>query len=689
MAANNGRPESPVGSPRSASISLQAAATMNAGLQREPSRQSSSSSLARNATPSSPQTGRRRSTVLMNLHLNDPAVPAPGEMMHDPHQPHPNHHRAPSLGELHQELEAEQEAHVNRLLHMIRQQQFELQRLQAGRPAQPSDDDAADRHAPLPSTGSVGTHPRSPLDNLGRADVHNRRSRTPSRGASPRLRAASISADSGDWVLGGRDESAFYQAETQMLVRENQMLRHRIRDLEKQLTDLSVAPTEPAIPSQLTRSSTTTDELDKQSSSSSTSPLFPVSLRADFTHVNGTDTETGQAKVVGGGVVGLAVARQLSLRSNSTSSSSPNTTLLIERHGSLGSETSSRNSEVLHAGLYYGAESLKAKLCVRGQRLVYDFCNRYRVPHRRVGKWIVALDLSQREALEDIYSLATRGLGLTSLRWLSQDEIRSRGEGVYAPAGALESRDTGIVDSHGLMTCLRALFEDRGGTVALMSSVIGVEPIGLRASDGWRLRVRDESSSSPSVTTITTETLINAAGLEAVNVHNLIVPPDERLNPIYFAKGSYFSYAASKPRLSRLIYPAPSPASAGLGTHLTIDLAGQMRFGPDVEWVDSPHDLAVSPDRLSSVARDVRRYLPALDPSRLVPDYAGIRPKLRRGGTATVAGGSNFQDFVIRKDDRYDGWVDLLAIESPGLTSCLAIAEMVEDILYGTVTAAH
>ncbi|PNY27597.1 Uncharacterized protein TCAP_02478 [Tolypocladium capitatum] len=266
------RAESPTGSPRSASISLQAAAAMNASLQREPSRQSSSSSLPRNV--SSPQ-GRRRSTVLLNLQLNDPSVPAPGEMAHDhsgyqrsspqplsgsPLMADPHHHGAPSLGELHQELEAEQEAHVNRLLQMIRQQQLELQRLQAGRPAQSQDASADDstasetRERPIPGApqhstsqtalpaglpvGSVGSYPRSPSFphprssfDMARADLH-RRSRTPSRGASPRLRATSISAESGDWILGGRDESAFYQAETQMLVRENQMLRHRIRDLE-------------------------------------------------------------------------------------------------------------------------------------------------------------------------------------------------------------------------------------------------------------------------------------------------------------------------------------------------------------------------------------------------------------------------------------------------------------------------
>ncbi|KAM4056834.1 FAD dependent oxidoreductase [Hirsutella rhossiliensis] len=259
MANSQGSPlpraDSPTRSPRSASVSLQAAATMNAGLQREPSRQSSSSSLPRNT--SSPHAGRRRSTVLMNLQLNDPSIPAPGEMAHDQSDPH--HHRAPSLGELHQELEAEQEAHVNRLLQMIRQQQLELQRLQQQPMSLPG--------GPPPATiGSYSrspgfSHPRSSFD-VARAELH-RRSRTPSRGASPRLRATSISADSGDWVLGGRDESAFYQAETQMLVRENQMLRHRIRDLEKQFTDLSASSTsatEPTIPSQLTRSSTTADE---------------------------------------------------------------------------------------------------------------------------------------------------------------------------------------------------------------------------------------------------------------------------------------------------------------------------------------------------------------------------------------------------------------------------------------------
>ncbi|OHF01465.1 hypothetical protein CORC01_03221 [Colletotrichum orchidophilum] len=309
------RGESPAGSPRRQSTSLQAAATLNASLQSEPSRRmcvderiritllidqgSSSGSVSRNRQ--SPNAGRRLSTVLMNLQLNDPSLPGPGEMVADAQhgqsggattasqQPvgtspmmvpggDPHHNRAPSLGELHQELEAEQEAQVNRLLHMIRQQQLQLQHLQAGQGQSSSaveDSAIASERSnqgthisqqpsgftPLPSSGSfsrspVVPHPRSSFD-MARADIQ-RRSRTPSRGASPRLRSTSISGDSGEqYTLGGRDESAFYQAETQMLVRENQMLRHRIRDLEKQLTDMLPAtstqgnPSEPAHPSQL------------------------------------------------------------------------------------------------------------------------------------------------------------------------------------------------------------------------------------------------------------------------------------------------------------------------------------------------------------------------------------------------------------------------------------------------------
>ncbi|KAI1136961.1 hypothetical protein F5Y05DRAFT_389653 [Hypoxylon sp. FL0543] len=302
MTSSNGngdsaiRGESASPSPRSASTSLQAAATMNAGLQHEPVRRSSSSSLSRNRQ--SPQTGRRRSTVLMNLQLNDPSVPGPGEMVTensgsgtinpvpmttspllsggDPH-----HNRAPSLGELHQELEAEQEAQVNRLLQMIRQQQLQLQQLQGAQgqsqtsvaaedatPTSERSSSVTQPQFPAPSTSVprspvLSSHPRSSFD-MARDALH-RRSRTPSRGApSPRLRSTSISAESGEPLLSGvRDESAYYQAETQSLVRENQMLRHRIRELERQLSEAQAAAgltREPAHHSQLTHATSVSEE---------------------------------------------------------------------------------------------------------------------------------------------------------------------------------------------------------------------------------------------------------------------------------------------------------------------------------------------------------------------------------------------------------------------------------------------
>ncbi|KAM3484832.1 hypothetical protein MY8738_001734 [Beauveria namnaoensis] len=658
------RSGSPTGSPRGPSTtSLQAAATVNAGLNRELSPRSSTGSLTRTHRSSS-NAGRRRSNVLMNLQLNDPTVPGPGEMVSE--HGIPQHHRAPSLGELHQELEAEQEAHVNRLLQMIRQQQLELQRLQASNPnnshgASGEDSSAvSDRPAVPVSQGPnpsplVGSYPRSPVFHhrpsldMARADLH-RRSRTPSRGASPRLRSTSISAESGDWALGGRDESAFYQAEAQMLTRENQMLKHRVHELQKQLSELSASQgsNEPPTPSSLCRSS-------------STAGPAAESAEAD-------------AHVIGGGVVGIAVARQLARRSSGS-------TVLIERHTALGTETSSRNSEVIHAGLYYGADSLKARLCVRGKHLLYDLCARHGVGHRRTGKWIVAQTAAQRAALERFHAVCRDTLDVPT-RWVSAAEVARDGEGVVAAAGALESPTTGIVDSHGLMTCLAGLFEQDGGIVALNSPVVGVRP----EDGGWAVDVQDAATGETS--TITADTIVNAAGLGAAHIHNMIIgaadASPERQLMLHYAKGSYFSYAASRPRVSRLIYPVPEPGLGGLGTHLTLDLGGRMRFGPDVEWVSDPTDLAAlnastprGAARLREAVAEIRKYLPGVDPTALAPDYAGMRPKLKGPEHA------GFVDFVVREEEGFRGWVNLLGIESPGLTSAVAIAERVEELLYG------
>lgn len=357
--------------------------------------------------------------------------------------------------------------------------------------------------------------------------------------------------------------------------------------------------------------------------------------------------------------------------------------MLIERNSAVGSETSSRNSEVIHAGIYYGPDSLKTQLCIRGRHLLYALCEQHGVAHRRTGKWIVAQTTAQREALECIHVLCKDKLGVPT-RWVGESEVCRDGEGVRAAAGVLESPETGIVDSHGLMVCLQGLFEEAGGIVALNSPVRAIRPLGGSANEGsagWEVDVQDASTGE--LSTITAETIINTAGLGAVDIHNMIVPAPQH-KQLYYAKGNYFSYSASHPRVSRLIYPAPEPGASGLGTHLTLDMSGRIRFGPDVEWVNRPDDLAVNASRLADAVAEIKKYLPGIDEASLVPDYAGIRPKLvHKGAMATGAG---FQDFVICKEKGYEGWVNLLGIESPGLTSSLAIAERVEELLYGTIT---
>ena len=263
--------------------------------------------------------------------------------------------------------------------------------------------------------------------------------------------------------------------------------------------------------------------------------------------------------------------------------------------------------------------------------------------------------------------------------------------------GVLESPTTGIVDSHALMQYLQGDFENAGGIVAFKSEVVGVEGVdGGRG--GWRIRTRDpddsnsnkknnnngdddETTTALETTTITSSTLINSSGLSAIPLSNKILPPARHLTPIY-AKGTYFSYANSSPRTKTLIYPAPVPGHAGLGTHLTLDLGGRIRFGPDVSWTTDPSDYTPNTANLPAAIREIRTYLPGVEESALAVDYAGIRPKLGRGGAAAMFSenqgsgkGGSFQDFYIKKENGYEGFVNLLGIESPGLTSCLAIAE--------------
>ncbi|OQE39194.1 hypothetical protein PENCOP_c007G00117 [Penicillium coprophilum] len=378
---------------------------------------------------------------------------------------------------------------------------------------------------------------------------------------------------------------------------------------------------------------------------------------ADFTHA-----------VIGGGVVGLATARQLAAREGTS-------TILLERHDAPGTETSSRNSEVIHAGLYYPATSLKTRLCIRGRNLLYDLCAQHNIPHRNTKKWIVAQTSTQWEACLKIHAHA-QALGDAPTRLVGHEEAQQREPDVKADAGIVESETSGIVDSHSLMTYLQGDFEERGGDIAFKTRVTGVEAI-----DGGRggYKITAVSDEDGSVTSITAETLVNSAGHGACAISNMLLPQERHFVP-HYAKGTYFSYASSRPRTSVLVYPATLPGTGGLGTHLTLDMGGRVRFGPDVEWVDSPDDLVPSAARLEQALPEIKAYLPGVDVDAIALDYCGIRPKLGRGGA--VNEGKGFQDFIIREEEGLPGFINLLGIESPGLTSCLAIGEMVNGILY-------
>lgn len=352
--------------------------------------------------------------------------------------------------------------------------------------------------------------------------------------------------------------------------------------------------------------------------------------------------------VVGAGVVGLAVARALALQGREV--------LVLEAAGAIGTGTSSRNSEVIHAGIYYPAGSLKARLCVTGREMLYAYCAERHLPHRRCGKLIVATSQAQMPALQQIEQRA-RTNGVTDLAWLSRDQARAL-EPQLECVAALLSPSTGIIDSHAFMLSLQADIENAGGMVALRSPV---ESMRVLQEGGMALRMEDG-------TELQAGTVVNAAGLSAPALarrcHGLA---QATVPQAHYAKGSYFALAGAAP-FSRLIYPVPE--DAGLGVHLTLDLGGQAKFGPDVEWVESPDDLLVDPRRAQGFYAEVRRYWPQLPDSALLPGYAGIRPKIHGPGEPAA-------DFMIQgpADHGVAGLVNLFGIESPGLTSALAIGE--------------
>ncbi|EKG14188.1 FAD dependent oxidoreductase [Macrophomina phaseolina MS6] len=301
------------------------------------------------------------------------------------------------------------------------------------------------------------------------------------------------------------------------------------------------------------------------------------------------------------------------------------------------------------------------------------------IPHNNCGKWVVAQDEGQLKRLEETHDHC-KAIGVPT-HFLSQQDARRQEPDVQAKAGILVSPTTGIVDSHALMQFLEGDFENSGGDIAFHSPVTRVTPLptsGAPGSAGWEITTKTPDGEEAS---ITAEVVVNSAGLSAITLSNSILPPERHLTP-FFCKGSYFSYSASHPKPRVLVYPAPRPGLGGLGTHLTLDMGGRVRFGPDVEWVDDPTDLNVSDKNLAAALEDIRLYLPGIDAEAVGLDYAGMRPKLGRAGVSQIGGKGGFQDFYIKREEGFEGFVNLLGIESPGLTSCLAIGEEVHDILY-------
>lgn len=363
--------------------------------------------------------------------------------------------------------------------------------------------------------------------------------------------------------------------------------------------------------------------------------------------------ETLDCIVIGAGVVGLAIARALSMQGRDV--------LVLEKEHAIGTHTSSHNSEVIHAGLYYPQGSLKAKLCVAGRHALYKYLDERHLPHRKLGKLIVATNAAQLGELKTIAHHARQN-GVNDLQHLSQSDVSQREPHLNA-LGALRSPSTGIIDSHQYMLALQGDLEENSGTIAFNTVVTS----GTVDETGAILTVTSASENDAPIN-LRARHIINAAGLWAPHLATSLVGfPHHHIPQTRFAKGNYFSLS-SKPPFQHLIYPVPE--KAGLGTHLTLDMGGRARFGPDVEWTQTI-DYTVDPKRRDSFIAAIQAYWPDLPTHNLSADYAGIRPK--------VSPWDKPQDFQIQEPGTHGvpGLINLFGIESPGLTASLAIADYV------------
>ncbi len=363
-------------------------------------------------------------------------------------------------------------------------------------------------------------------------------------------------------------------------------------------------------------------------------------------------TDTIDCIVAGAGVIGLAVGRRLAMAGLEVA--------VLEAEEHIGMHTSSRNSEVIHAGLYYPKDSLKARFCVAGKQALYQYCESKSIPYRRIGKLIIATSADEESILGTIRQKAADN-GVSDLRWLDAAEVSDMEPSVRATA-ALLSPSTGIIDSHEFMLGLQGDLENAGGSVVLHAPITEVS----RSKDGFDVSVDGELAANSRI-------FVNAAGIWAPELADLVngvdnVAPRET----YLARGHYFSYSGRSP-FEHLIYPVP--VDGGLGIHATNDMAGSARFGPDVEWIESV-DYAFSDGLEDKFIEAIQRYYPGVEPDRLNPSYTGVRPKLSGPGQPAA-------DFVIAGPETHGvaGLVNLFGIESPGLTASLAIADYVHDLL--------
>jgi len=369
--------------------------------------------------------------------------------------------------------------------------------------------------------------------------------------------------------------------------------------------------------------------------------------------------------IIGAGVIGLAVAAELSVQQPGRS------IVMLEKNEQFGQETSSRNSEVIHAGIYYPTGSLKARLCVEGKELLYRFCKKWEVPHKRCGKLIVANTPQEKKSLEGLMEQAAAN-GVDDLELLEEMQVKSLEPGILA-SQAIFSPSTGIINSHHLMARLEKIAIENGVMPAYCHRLKAIEPLPAKGS-GYRLHF---SNPDGTVDTIDCCYLVNCAGLQSDQVASLAgIDPAAAGYRLHYCKGEYFSLPPSKAGLvSRLVYPPPLQSLTGLGIHATITLDGRLRLGPNTIYVYS-EEYSVDPDHASEFYQSAKTYLPFIAEDDLEPEMAGIRPKLSGPGEP-------FRDFVVREESErgLPGLINLIGIESPGLTSALSIARLVESFI--------